>query len=161
MSALPANLRLRDPAVLLATWFGVGLLPRAPGTWGSLAALPVAGLLYMGWGALGVAFAGAVLFAAGWWASAAVVRRGGGADPSFVVIDEVAGQLLVLSVVPLDPLYYAAAFAAFRVFDIFKPWPVGWADREIKGGFGIMFDDILAALYAAIILVGARYFLAA
>jgi phosphatidylglycerophosphatase A len=68
------------------------------------------------------------------------------------VIDEVAGQWLVLVAVPLDPLAYALALLLFRIFDIWKPWPVRWADRHVKGGLGIMLDDLLAAVYAVLVL---------
>jgi phosphatidylglycerophosphatase A len=81
------------------------------------------------------------------------VGKTGFEDPGAVVIDEVAGQWLVLAVAPLDVWYFAAAFVLFRVFDIAKPWPVSWADRRIKGGFGVMFDDILAGLYGAAVLL--------
>ncbi len=151
--SLPPGVRIGQPATLLATWFGVGLLPFAPGSWGSLAALPLAWLLHMAWGPAAVAGVGTALFFAGCWASTAVLRRGGGDDPSYIVIDEVAAQLLVLSLVPADPLYYAVGFFAFRVFDVLKPWPVGWADRAIKGGFGVMFDDVLAAVYSGAVLI--------
>jgi len=138
---------LRDPAALIATWFGAGLLPRAPGTWGSLAALPFAWAIaaYGGWIAL--AAASAALFAVGWWASARTVAATGVGDPGFIVVDEVVGQWLVLLPVPPEPLAYALGFALFRVADITKPWPVSWTDRKVKGGFGVMLDDALAAVY--------------
>ncbi len=151
-SSLPAGLGFWRPATLLATWFGVGLLPKAPGTWGSLAALPLAWLLHMAGGSLAVAGGAAVLFLAGWWAAEQVVRHSDDGDPSYVVIDEVAGQLVALAAVPLDPVLYAAAFLGFRAFDILKPWPVGWADRAVKGGLGVMLDDLFAGLYVAAIL---------
>ena len=66
------------------------------------------------------------------------------------MIDEVAGQWLVLVPAPLDPLAYAAAFVLFRIFDIWKPWPARWADRRVEGGLGIMLDDLLAAVYAVL-----------
>jgi phosphatidylglycerophosphatase A len=148
----PDTLSPWHPAALLATWFGAGLLPRAPGTWGSLAALPFAWLLaaWGGWKALAAATVLATL--AGWWAAAVYVRRNGRADPGEVVIDEVAGQWLTLILVPPDPWLYAGGFALFRLFDIRKPWPVGWADRRLGGGLGVMADDILAGLYAGAIL---------
>jgi phosphatidylglycerophosphatase A len=77
------------------------------------------------------------------------------------VIDEVAAQWLVLLPAPLDPLAYAVAFVLFRIFDIWKPWPVRWADRHVKGGLGIMLDDLLAAVYAVVpvlvLLVGGAF----
>jgi len=146
---------LSDPAVLLATWFGAGLLPFAPGTWGSLAALPFAWALHMsfGWSALGLAALAA--FGIGIWAANGYVARLGGDDPGPVVIDEVAGQWLTLVpaayLAPMAPnaLTYLVAFVLFRIADIFKPWPASWADKKLHGGLGIMLDDIFAGLYAA------------
>ncbi len=143
---------LRDPAVFLATGFGAGLLPKAPGTWGSLFALPVAWLIFETSGRAGLAGAAALAFAVGIWASGVCVRKYATEDPKQVVIDEIAGQWLVLLVVTPGWLAYMLGFALFRVFDILKPWPVSWADRKIKGGFGVMLDDVLAAAYAAAVL---------
>ena len=140
------------PAFLAVTWFGSGLLPKAPGTWGSLAALPFAwGLARAGGWPLLLA-ASLVCFLVGWWASAVYVRRTGEDDPSEVVIDEVAGQWLVLAAAPTDPLFYAVGFALFRVLDITKPWPARWADRNVHGGLGVMLDDMLAAAYGAAVM---------
>ena len=99
----------------------------------------------------GLAIAAAIVFAAGCRAAARVAAASGLADPGFVVIDEVAGQWVVLLAVPFNPLGWALGFVLFRLFDILKPWPVSWADRRIKGGFGIMLDDLLAAGYAVIV----------
>ncbi len=96
--------------------------------------------------------AAAICFLVGCWTSQVYATRTGRSDPSEVVIDEVAGQWLVLSVVPNDLMLYVAGFLLFRLFDIWKPWPVRWADQTLPGGFGIMVDDILAALYAAALL---------
>jgi phosphatidylglycerophosphatase A len=143
----------RHPAVLLATWFGVGLLPRAPGSWAALAALPFAWLIRDLWGPAGLAVAAVVLFAAGWWAAGVVARASGLADPGAVVVDEVMGQWLALLPAARDPFLYGLGFLLFRLFDIWKPWPVGWADRHVAGGLGIMLDDALAAGYAAFLLL--------
>jgi len=156
--AAMAPLRRSHPAMLAGTLFGVGLSPLAPGTCGSLAALPFAWLIARAWGAGGLVAGAAILFVLGWWA-AAIVTRVHGEDPQFVVIDEAAGQFLTLAVAPLDPWFYAAGFVLFRLFDVAKPFPVGWADRRIGGGFGVMFDDVLAAVYAACVLLIARRFL--
>ncbi|CAA7625941.1 Phosphatidylglycerophosphatase A (fragment) [Magnetospirillum sp. UT-4] len=96
--------------------------------------------------------AAAALFALGWAASAEYVRRTGRDDPKEVVVDEVAGQCLVLAAVPDDPVLYLAGFAVFRVLDIWKPWPASWADRTLPGGLGVMADDALAALYGALLM---------
>ena len=77
-------------------------------------------------------------------------------DPAEVVVDEVAGQLVVLAVVPMDLAYYAAAFVLFRIADIWKPWPISFAEQRIGGGLGIMVDDILAGGCAAIVLLAAN-----
>jgi phosphatidylglycerophosphatase A len=138
------------PAVLLATWFGTGFLPIMPGTWGSLAALPFAWTIRSHLGGNGLAVATVIVFTIGWWAAATVVKASAIDDPGAVVIDEVAAQWLVLLPAPLDPFAYTLAFLLFRFFDIWKPWPVRWADRQIKGGLGIMLDDVLAAVYAAV-----------
>jgi len=148
MIATRLGLPVWRPAVLLATWFGVGLIPIAPGTWGSLAALLVAWAVQSLWGAPALAFAAAIVFAAGWWAASAVASTSGVQDPGAVVIDEVAAQWLVLLAAPADPVAWGVGFLLFRLFDIWKPWPVRWADRRVKGGFGIMLDDIVAAVYA-------------
>jgi phosphatidylglycerophosphatase A len=138
--------------VLLATGFGAGYLPIAPGSWASLGALPVACAIVRIWGVSGLAAAVGLAFAVGWWAAATVKRVSATEDPGAIVIDEVAGQWLVLVAAPLDPLAYALAFLLFRIFDIWKPWPVRWADRHVKGGLGIMLDDLLAAVYAVVVL---------
>ncbi len=139
---------LRDPAALLATWFGAGLLPKAPGTWGSLAALPFAWALVHVGGETALGLGVLLVFLAGWWAAGRFAAARGIDDPGSVVIDEVAGQWLALLAARSDLLSYAIGFLLFRVFDIVKPWPVNWADRNIGGGLGIMLDDVLAGLYA-------------
>ena len=103
------------------------------------------------WGVAGLALAAAIAFAVGCWAAGTLARASGEKDPGAIVIDEVAAQWLVLLPAPLDPLSYAAAFLVFRLFDIWKPWPVGWADHRVHGGPGIMLDDLLAAVYAVLV----------
>ncbi len=136
----------------LATWFGSGLLPYIQGTWGSLAALPFAWGLVAWGGKTALAVAILLVFLIGWWAADDHVRRIGIKDPREIVIDEVAGQWLLLLVVPLTPLAYGVGFFLFRALDIVKPWPASWADRDVKGGLGVMLDDILAALWGLPIL---------
>jgi phosphatidylglycerophosphatase A len=137
---------------VLATWFGVGLIPIAPGTWGSLAALPFAWVLGSLWGTIGLAIAATIVFFVGWWAAATISKAGAIKDPGAVVIDEVAAQWFVLLAAPRDPFAWVLAFILFRILDIWKPWPVRWADRDVAGGLGVMLDDILAAVYAALVL---------
>jgi phosphatidylglycerophosphatase A len=152
MLARPAGLPFHHPAMLLATWFGAGLLPKIPGTWGSLAALPFAWHIGSEFGALGLVIAAAIVFVIGCWAADTASRAGDIRDPGFIVIDEVAAQFLVLAVAPVAPLAYTAGFVLFRIADIVKPFPANWADREVHGGLGIMLDDIFAALYAGLVL---------
>ena len=122
--------------MVLATWFGSGLIKLAPGTCGSLAALPFAWLLYDTWSAKGLATATILIFLVGIWASHTHAKQLPDEDPSEIVIDEVTGMWLTLLVVPPDVVYYAIGFVFFRIADIWKPWPVSWADRAIKGGVG-------------------------
>ena len=150
--SLPQSVSLGNPAVLLGTWFGIGLLPLAPGTFGALAAMPVGWLVISYFGRPALLLLAIGVFVLGVWCADVCARRIGVSDPSAVVIDEVAGQWLVLLVVPQDLFYYMAAFLAFRIFDIWKPFPVSWAERSFRGGFGVMIDDVFAAGYACIIL---------
>lgn len=148
MTRLPPGLGFTHPAACIATVCGVGLLPRTPGTFGSLVALPAAWALHVLFGAWGIAAAAAVAFVAGIWAAGVYNRAAGIQDPGSVVIDELAAQLFVLATVAPDPVLYGLAFLTFRFFDIVKPFPISWADRTIKGGIGTMVDDLLAAIYA-------------
>ncbi len=141
----------RQPAGLIATWLGAGLLPGAPGTWGSLAALPFAYGLVSAGGVWALAVGVIVVFLAGLWASGRAAMALGAADPRQVVVDEVAGQWLALIPVALDVRFWPVAFVAFRIADILKPWPVNLAESRLKGAMGIMADDIVAGVYAGII----------
>ena len=145
-----ANARslLGHPAGWIATGFGSGLSPRAPGTIGSLAAvLPWwLWLRHLDWpGYLAVLVAGTGL---GIWASNWVIARTRIADPQLVVWDEFIGLWIALFLAPAGAWWLLAGFALFRLFDIWKPWPVRWADRNVHGGLGVMLDDLLAGAYA-------------
>ncbi len=139
-----ATFLFAHPAHFLAFGFGAGLMPKAPGTWGTLVALPIFALAQFG-GTIAVFAAAAIFFAVGIWASGVAGRALGVADHGGIVIDEIAAFLLVLACTPPTIAWWLTVFALFRAFDIFKPWPIRWADRNIKGGFGVMFDDLLAA----------------
>lgn len=141
-------------ARLIATTFGIGFLPFAPGTWGSLAAVVAGWGIVATLGQTGLAVASILAFALGWWASGAYVAASGIEDASEIVIDEVAGMWLALLFVPQKWWAYALAFLAFRVFDIVKPWPIGPVDRKVGGGFGVMADDVIAAGFALIVVHG-------
>ena len=146
-------------ATYISTLFGVGTLPMAPGTWGSAAALPLAWILVSVGGAWLLAAAIMVVFALGWWASAVYMKAGADHDASEIVIDEVVGQWIALLLMPLNHMGYAIAFALFRLFDIWKPGPVRWVETRLKGGLGVMADDVVAGAFAAII-VGILHWLA-
>ncbi len=142
------------PALWIATWFGSGLLPWLPGTWGSIAALPfAAGLTWLGGPWLLLA-AAALLYPVGVWASETYSRAKGRGDPGEVVVDEVVAQWLVLVPACLNPWLYLAGLVLFRFFDIVKVWPASLADRRLGGGVGIMTDDLIAGLYAMAGLYG-------
>jgi len=141
------------PAAVIASWFGVGRLPVAPGTWGSLAALPFAWAIASLFGSRALLLAAALLFLLGWWAAGRVVRVSATKDPGSIVVDEVAGQWLALVVAPPGVFAYVAGFLFFRLFDIVKPWPARWIDQHLRGGFGVMADDIVAGFYAATALL--------
>lgn len=156
---LPGALRITDPVVLLSTWLGSGLAARAPGTWGTLAALPFAyGIMLMGGPEL-LKLAAIAVFFVGVWAAGKYAVDSGLDDPSEVVIDEVAAIWLVLVYAPFTLTGWIVAFGLFRFFDIVKPWPVSLADQKIEGGFGIMADDIVAALYAILVFFLYRAFI--
>jgi len=144
-------------ATRLATCFGIGWIPLAPGTVASAAALPLGwGLALLGWQTLTISALATT--ALGVWACGIHARKVGLFDPSECVLDEVAGQWFAL--VPIAYLErswdwrpYAMAFLLFRLFDILKPWPISAAER-LPGGFGVMMDDVLAGFVAAILLCG-------
>lgn len=142
---------------LAATWFGSGLLPKMPGTWGSLAALPFAALIHWVFGGLGLLLAGCVVGVAGIWICGLYARRTGIEDPQEVVLDEVAGQWLALAPLSLEPLSYLLGFAVFRLFDTLKPWPIH-ALEQLPGGWGIMVDDLTAGLVAGAVVYGGLTF---
>ncbi|MFT6559235.1 phosphatidylglycerophosphatase A [Sneathiella sp.] len=146
------NISLFHPATILATWFWTGLSPKAPGTIGSLAALPFGYLIFSLLGDQALLIAIGLVFVIGVISTDVYLKKTGASDPGEVVIDEVAGQWIPLLIAGTNPLYYLFAFVLFRIFDILKPWPIGWMDKHIKGAFGVMFDDIAAGICAALIL---------
>ncbi|KZE35068.1 phosphatidylglycerophosphatase A family protein [Crenobacter luteus] len=144
---------VRHPAHFIAFGFGAGLSPRAPGTVGTLVALPLYALLIAaGLTALQIAWLCAPLFALGCWASGVACRSLGVHDHGGIVIDEIVAMLAVLAFAPPSVAGWALAFALFRLFDIAKPWPIRLFDERVHGGFGVMLDDALAALFAVIVL---------
>jgi len=156
MTTLPkpdVRFLLRHPAHFLALGFGSGLITPAPGTWGSIAALPLAAGLHLA-GVQGVmlAWLALPLFVLGVWVCGVTGRALGVADSGHIVWDEIVAMLLVLAAVPATPVAWLAALLVFRVFDIVKPWPIRWLDARVHGGFGVMLDDVVAALFAVLVL---------
>lgn len=150
MSALPRP-NLADPAQFLAFGLGSGLAPRAPGTVGTLAALPFYGV--MATQSL-LVYSGIVLLAAlvGVWICDRASKALNVHDHPGIVWDEFVGLWIALWAVPVEPLWILAGFLVFRLFDIAKPWPIGWLDRHARGGFGIMIDDVVAGMLACGVL---------
>lgn len=142
---------MRRLALLLASNLGLGYAPVAPGTVGTLAGLPVFWLL----AALppaGYLLAWTAVTAVAVWAAGRAGRHYGMVDDGRIVIDELAGYLATVALLPWSWTAAGLGFAWFRVFDILKPPPVNWIDRHCKNGFGVVFDDVAAGLYAALAL---------
>jgi phosphatidylglycerophosphatase A len=159
---------MRDPVHLIAFGFGSGLIPWAPGTWGTLIAIPITlFVMHFGFG-VHLAFAiGAAIF--GIYVCGESARRLGVHDHPGIVWDEITGFAITMLALPVSAasasggprtIYWVAAgFALFRLLDIWKPWPIREADHSLHGGLGIMLDDILAGVFAAAALLGVRYIL--
>ncbi|ASJ25284.1 phosphatidylglycerophosphatase A family protein [Laribacter hongkongensis] len=141
---------------VVAFGFGSGLIRPAPGTWGSLVALPLYGLLYwLGLSPLMVALLCVPLFLYGCHACGLTCRDLGVPDFGGVVWDEIVAMLLVLAVAPMTLAGWVMGFVLFRFFDILKPWPIRWFDQRVEGGLGVMLDDLWAAGFA---IVGLWFF---
>ena len=144
------------PLHLLAFGGGAGLSPVAPGTAGTLIAVPI----YWAMQTLSLPLyiaATAVLFVIGIWLCGVTVRHIGVHDHSGVVWDEIVGYLIVMTAAPSGWPWIVAGFVLFRLFDIWKPWPINWLDRHVRGGLGVMLDDAVAGGYVWVILYLAAY----
>jgi phosphatidylglycerophosphatase A len=148
---------------MITTTFGVGYLRPAPGTWGSLAALPLAWGVHELFGLTGFIVACVIVFFLGWWATAQHTNNSGDHDPSEIVVDEVIGQWIALLPVFIGAAHMGAdtlalwpgwvtAFIGFRLFDITKIGPIGWTDRR-GDALGVMLDDVIAGIYAALLVM--------
>jgi phosphatidylglycerophosphatase A len=149
---------LANPVHLLALGFGAGLAPRAPGTFGSLVGVVVAALLSEH-GLFVNVFGAVAISIVGIWICGASARRFGVHDHPAIVWDEIAGMTIALLAAPRGWTWSWAvcAFVLFRIFDILKPWPIREIDHGMRGGVGIMLDDVLAGILAAIVLLLIRY----
>ncbi len=144
------------PAHFIAFGFGSGLVKKAPGTIGTLVAIPLYAALVWLTPPLVTGLVIALFFVVGVWASTIAGKTLGVADHGGIVIDEIAAFMLVLLFTPKTMVWWFAAFLLFRLFDIFKPWPISLADHKITDGFGVMFDDLLAAIFSIGCIVTAR-----
>lgn len=153
------KLDFKNPATWVATWFGCGFMHPAPGTWGTLGALPLGMILMVLGGKIALMAALIIIIPIGLWAITKFETMTGEHDSGIIVIDEVAGLLVTLMAATMEPLSILGAFILFRLFDIWKPWPVSYFDR-MGGAKGVMLDDIMAGIYAAICLKGIHYALA-
>jgi len=143
-------------ATLIATWFGLGFAPFAPGTFGSLGALLPAMALwhFAGWSQLWIAGLGVWIIPPAVWAAGVVAESRQRKDPGLVVVDEVSGQWITIAgITVFNWKSWLLAFLLFRIFDIWKPWPARQLEG-LPGGFGIVADDVMAGVYAALVLYG-------
>ncbi|AHK79199.1 phosphatidylglycerophosphatase [Ectothiorhodospira haloalkaliphila] len=154
----PARQILRDPVHFLAFGFGSGLSPKAPGTAGTVAAIPIF-LLLQGLPLWAYLLITALVVAVGIWICGESSRRLGVHDHPGIVWDEIAGFLITMIAAPAGWIWILVGFLLFRLFDILKPWPIGWLDKHLEGGTGIMLDDVLAGIYALIVLQALAWWL--
>ncbi len=147
---VPAKL-LKHPAHLLSLGFGSGLSPKMPGTVGTLVGV----IAYLGLAGLDWRLYLAVLillFIAGVAVCGFTARALGVHDHPAIVVDEIVGYLVTMFLVPVTPVFIVTGFLLFRLFDILKPWPISLVDKSVKGGVGIMLDDLIAALFSLLII---------
>lgn len=151
MKKSEAQIVLRNPVHILSFGFGSGLSPVAPGTMGTIIAIPIFLILANFSPVLYLLFV-TITFVVGCWSSALTAKALNVHDHPGIVIDEIVGYLITMLFVPVTWYWILLGFLLFRLFDIWKPWPISIADKKLKGGFGIMFDDVLAALYSLLSL---------
>ena len=149
---------MREPVHLLAFGFGSGLSPWAPGTFGTLIAVPIV-LFVMQFGLMAHLVFAAFASLFGIYVCGESARRLDVHDHPGIVWDEITGFALTMLTVPADFYWTVAGFTLFRVLDIWKPWPIREADHSLHGGLGIMLDDVIAGIFAAAILLGIRHLL--
>lgn len=148
---------LFTPSVLLATWFGCGYIKKAPGTMGSLGAIPF-GILFLYYGGIPALLCMIISMSLlGYWASDVFDRKTKTQDNKCIVIDEVVGMWIAMLLSNTNIILLAISFLLFRVFDILKPWPVSIFDKKIKGPIGVMGDDIIAGIMALLCIIGLSY----
>lgn len=141
----------RNPVHLLAFGLGSGAAPKAPGTFGTLAALPLC-LMMQALDSVTYLLLTLALFLLGIWLCGRTSRDLGVHDHGGIVWDEWVGLMVTLWLVPPGWVWLLAGFGLFRLFDILKPWPIGWLDRRVSGGLGIMLDDLLAGIFSLLLI---------
>ncbi len=151
------RLDFKHPATWVATWGGCGLMQPGPGTWGTIGGLPFGIILLMFGGIPALVIAAAICFVIGLWASKHFEKMVREKDSGMIVIDEVVGVWIAMIPALLTPVSILLAFVLFRLFDIFKPFPISWLDKRLTGPFGVMIDDVLAGIFAALVMIGLRY----
>lgn len=149
-TTISPSMLFAGPANFLALGAGLGLAPRAPGTFGTLLGIPL--LFLMPHSLAGYLAALVFLSLVGIWCCHQCAQALGVHDHPGIVWDEVVGYLITMIAVPRSALWIVIGFALFRLFDILKPWPISWIDRQVHGGLGIMLDDMLAALFALAVI---------
>ena len=157
-SAIRKRVSLKNPLHFFALGFGSGLSPKAPGTFGTLAAVPLVWLLSFYLPLTTYALVTIVACLAGIWICGKTAEDMQVHDDSSIVWDEVAGLLITMWAVPLSWQTMLLGFLLFRFFDILKPWPISYLDKHVHGGFGIMIDDVLAGVFALICLQTTLHF---
>ena len=148
---------LKDPVMLIAAGFGSGLAPKAPGTAGTLVAIPLY-LLMQPLPLISYLLITTCLFIAGIWICAYTAEKLGVHDHPSIVFDEIVGYLITMVAAPAGWHVIMVGFVLFRLLDAIKPWPISWFDRNITGGMGIMVDDVVAGIVALAIIQGLHYF---
>lgn len=148
---------LKDPIVFIGLGLGSGLAPKAPGTAGTLVAVPLY-LVMQNLPLLWYATITVAITLLGIWVCSYSARKLGVHDHPAIVIDEIAGFLITMFAVPAGWVWLLAGFVLFRLFDALKPWPISWMDRNLKGGVGIMLDDVAAGLVSLALIHGYLYF---
>lgn len=138
-------------SIRLATLFGIGRIPKAPGTWGSLAALPLCYVLN-DWGPFYSMVGTLLVIGLAIWAADSYERQSAQHDSQEIVIDEVAGMLVTMVWLPLTWQSFVIGFILFRVLDIFKPFPIRFFDQKVPGGFGVVVDDLVAGIIGSILM---------
>jgi phosphatidylglycerophosphatase A len=156
VTPLPAGAVFTHPQVLLATWFGAGLLRPAPGTLGTLAALPFGYAIAVLTGPIGLAIAAILLLIVGTYAASYYGKKSGTTDDQSIVVDEVVGLWIAALPAGTNIYLWLLAVLLFRLFDVWKPWPASYFDNHSRHGFDVMMDDVVAGIYTLLgVSVGA------